>query len=1581
MDVEDLVGQETTQAGNDFGIAHSQLANSSSSEVNSSPTQDEEVKAGNDFGVTHQKQPSLEPVDLESIDFSYLDEEPVHDVDLTFDEDDEDFDGDFGYLDEPSPIERNEAQLHTKDERLTSELSALDSVGQLWDDMWERVGNDVAQGWEQSITGMIYTGEQAGERVDKPNMYDQIISGTVQGLIDTPYNLAGWALGFAGGAGNPVTGMTGAFALPGVVRQAYVDHLEKGEIKDAGDFGCRLVSALKAGAEEGMVGAMTGGIGGKLKPMLQPFKAPIEAVAMTTVSSILHEKMPTVEDFAVSATTIGAMHLATNAPAQGFEVGMKAGKKGMAMAASKKMNKRVQDNLQKIYKETGKTPEEVVKDIGDDPSIVFDLLAKKKTLPRAYKDVPILKPSEHTNLSYAVDKHLIEGTEIWKYKRKDFDEILRDGKDIGTFMKQAKYEIGKKIKDQVGTDDLQTIANYYHKKYLFPVEFKVIEEHMTEGTLGYVEAPQGLDIAKRGLNDLDEPYTIHISHAVTRDYGREGAIATLRHEIEHALDMQKRFQGTNSADWAEPHKEAHQEKTPADRVRTATSDPLPLHHKEYTNFEMDYLHKAMVRDALARGEKVPENVLYDYPEIQEYGKVRIDQKVVVDPEAGEKALPFKESARKAIDKFYELAIDDLNPLRQMEINLLGAKKADDMSATVSVYKTARIAKGQIGKAKQYFEYGGFDRGTFEKNSASLKEIIDEIPKKDYDGFVHWLVMQRAVELESQGMKSGFENIANKHETVMEGSTKGYDKIFNKLRDYQTSLLQQLVDSGVLSKKQLADMTSIHKFYVPFQRELGETMTHGKQSLSSLEAKKVVYRYKGSSKPVVNPLYSIVDNTFQILRAAENNTIMQRLVEFSKYDPDGHYIKRIEHPLELERDGGPDVGESAKGFVLTVLDSKGKERYGVVTSDNPRGAHKGKLGVRFGKDRQTHYVDKKEIVRWEGKRRKNTKIGTDREVKNTSMVDDIERKARALNKGIEEMRPEDFVDGYASIKVYEDGKPHYYRVHEDIAMTLKNMDIKIPKILKMLSGPASMLRVGATLNPDFPATNILKDQVDAYVFAKNGYVPILDTFRGLCIRKSQGEKFQTWLKGGGYNSVLVAMDKPHLGKRMFHELQKLPVNNKMNFSKNPMHYLRAVSEYAEEGTRLGIFNKALKKGVSIEDAVYESRDTTIDFSKAGAYGRKWNVITAFFNASVQGNIKMVEQMRLHPKKVVSRAMLAITLPSIVNMLANYDDEEYWKIPEWQRDLFWCVKINGGFARIPKPFILGTMFGTLPERMMASFLRDGDHKDFEGFGTTLLEAFTPPIIPTVASPFVDMLMGKDRFTGQNLIPADMEGALPEFQYTRSTGATARLLSKAVSPFVSPFMSSIGLGDHSSPIEVKHLIQSWTGGLGRHAINLSDTILKSAGVRLDELDVVEPSTDLIDKIPVIRAFHVRTGSSATADVSSFFDRYAEYQKINKSMALEKKRLHYNNVSSLMDEADYKSLDGVYSSLMNVFHLIRNIENMPTLDEMSEDEMADWKRQHIENLYKNADALAVGGNQVMDMLEEYKKEREDTTLMFFNK
>ena len=164
--------------------------------------------------------------------------------------------------------------------------------------------------------------------------------------------------------------------------------------------------------------------------------------------------------------------------------------------------------------------------------------------------------------------------------------------------------------------------------------------------------------------------------------------------------------------------------------------------------------------------------------------------------------------------------------------------------------------------------------------------------------------------------------------------------------------------------------------------------------------------------------------------------------------------------------------------------------------------------------------------------------------------------------------------------------------------------------------------------------------------------------------------------------------------------------------NPFHYVEVLGGLFEEGTRVGVYNKAIQKGESQKEAAFISRDSTIDFARGGSLAKNVNQFVPFFNANIQGVVSMTEKFKKHPVSMSLKAIAYLTLPSMA--LSYYytkaapddDKKEYAEIPTWQKNVFWNVKLNGKWITIPKPFAYGAVFATLPQAMVEGITTDQD-----------------------------------------------------------------------------------------------------------------------------------------------------------------------------------------------------------------------------------------------------------------------------------
>jgi hypothetical protein len=102
----------------------------------------------------------------------------------------------------------------------------------------------------------------------------------------------------------------------------------------------------------------------------------------------------------------------------------------------------------------------------------------------------------------------------------------------------------------------------------------------------------------------------------------------------------------------------------------------------------------------------------------------------------------------------------------------------------------------------------------------------------------------------------------------------------------------------------------------------------------------------------------------------------------------------------------------------------------------------------------------------------------------------------------------------------------------------------------------------------------------------------------------------------------------------------------NVAKSPFEILRITSELIENATRFGEFKKVsggLTEKAAIQEGGMASREVTVDFARTGMKTRAMSLISAFFNAAVQGEDRVIRAFAEKPVGTTTKMMAAITLP--------------------------------------------------------------------------------------------------------------------------------------------------------------------------------------------------------------------------------------------------------------------------------------------------------------------------------------------------
>ena len=948
-------------------------------------------------------------------------------------------------------------------------------------------------------------------------------------------------------------------------------------------------------------------------------------------------------------------------------------------------------------------------------------------------------------------------------------------------------------------------------------------------------------------------------------------------------------------------------------------------------------------------------------------------------------------------KLYTDLVDDLNPIREA-VKKAAAK--GELPTDQDPYQLARLSRGTFGKANQFLEFGTFDFKTYENNGPSLKDIlqkgvgrdfpeITDAEKVDLNGFRAYAAAKRAVELDGRGIESGFDIEAAK---VVVKNGKQYEAVARELTNYQNRLTKYLKDAGVVSEDAYQSMLDANKDYVPFFRVMDEDPT-GAGLGRGVKTKNPIKSIKGSERNTIDPIESVIKNTYLYLSLAERNAVGNAFVKMAKDSgrPD-IFLKKVAPEQRAVQLQESEIRALFDEFVTfrkktsteRVTRTKSASESKSETVGGEDAAPQSKQG-KMVRDRVLEALSARGFSKGEAEQmisRLEAKTGggvTTTESKTTveTLVKEIEKTEYVPE--IDIRLPHEVATIFRAVKtplrdneiaVFENGKYQKYEVDPEVARAFNAADSQTAGLLtKILAIPAKALRAGAVLSPDFMGRNMIRDQTMAFVLSKGGYFPVFDFVRGAFSLARKDQDFQNWLKSGGANAALVSMDRQYIQQQLATLTEVQGVMGKAwNVAKSPFEILRITSELIENATRLGEFKKVsggLTEKAAIQEGGMASREVTVDFARTGMKTRAMSLISAFFNAAVQGEDRVIRAFAEKPVGTTTKMMAAITLPSVLLYLSNRDDPRWQEIPRWQKDLFWIVFTEDHIYRIPKPHSAGIMFGSIPERMMEAYESDhpGAMKDLE---KSFISAFFPNMIPTVAAPIVDQFANRSLFTGAPLIPAAQEKLLPEYQYTEYTTETAKALGQILGAFPGLRERSIRDEDTfiggvaralSTPILVENYVRSWTGGLGMYTLQLADKALRESGVLPDPVKPLETLSDL----PVIKAFVVRYPSASAQSIQDFYDDYyAKKRVFDTKMELAKQGDldAFDRVQNI-DPSAWDEMAGIRDTLTQQSQLVRLIYKNP--DFSPED-----KRQLIDSIYYRMIELAKVGNDAMRELAE---------------
>ena len=1390
-------------------------------------------------------------------------------------------------------------------------------------------------GFGESVTGLLKDGAPKETIAPDAPMASRIAGqvGTLAG--DVPFMLAG---AVAGGA-NPITGTAGAFALPAGMRKILMDKYEKGEVSGWQDFWDRASGAFIDTAKGWITGAATGGAGklASMAPIVSPtvragVVAGSEIATMVTVGKALEGQVPKPQDFIDATVALGFV-------------------KGSVKVAKK---------LRSIYAETGVKPDEVLQDVQKDPTILQDLASQDVEIPTTYRQGKTAEagaesaPAKTESPEPAKPAAEVAQSGPATIEERKFVQVLRGQRAVPL---AAPPEIPLLDGPAEPLSRAEWAQTPRHK---MPIDQNAEMLARAEKALADIEMAGDerggrYFVEQDGHGSTDEVIGLKSATAEWYKEATTGPRKLSRGRIEIALN--KILEG---------------------KGRDVGSDVLRV--KELLLSDQEYDYSPFAPRTEEEWDRARQYAMSEWePDIAMGGgappKTPASKPATPSPQKPERPILDRivqeETAKPGmtLSDVYTSVIDNLNPIKQ---SLKQGGKAD-LPTGKNPYDLQRLTRGTMGKGTEFLKYGAFDFNTYATKTRGYEQILEPV-KNDLDGFREYMVAKRVIEKEGQGIETGFD-LDYSRDVVKRGASK-YEAVHQERLQYRDALLDYLQQSGIVSAKAATAMRDANKDYVPFHRFFEDQV--GGSASTSKSVRNPIKRMTGGDEKIYDPILSDIKDTFLFVGLAEKNAARQAFVKLG-----ADYAVKQAPTMQPVRLTEPELRNAFDEFIsYRTKTAKTQTETSTTTGGEGEAPQSKQTKMVVQRVREALLArgfqpgEADQMILRVGEAEAG-KIGATvekiiKETETTTYVPELDIRlpndAATVFRAIQAPLKAD------EMAVFTNGKREVYQVDPKVAEAFQDLDrISTNYLTDMIvHTPASLLRAGVVVTPDYIGRNILRDAVSSFIYA--GANPI-KTVKGMASLVTKDTAFHNWMKGGGANATMVSIDRDYIHNHIMDlNLETGLMRRAWNVARTPIDVLRATSEFVENATRLGAVRSDLLKAkdkAAIQALSLIAREATVDFARHGKDTQEMGKMTAFFNPTLQGIDRFAREMKSNPVGMTAKSLAAVTLPSLLLWAANKDDQEIQNLPRWQKDLFWIARIPTGngesfLLRIPKPQEFGILFGTLPERLMDQFVADNP-KAMRDIEKSLMDAFLPNVVPTMAVPMVAQFANRAALTGGPMIPAHLEGLLPEYQYGPYTTELAKAMGQILGAFpgldtakTSPDPMLGGTARAlTTPLFVENYVRSWTGGMGMYLFQLADKALREAGAVPDP---VKPLNTLAD-LPIIKAFVVRYPSASAQSIQDFY----EDTRVSK--------LYFKTMMHLAESGDPKAgafmrehqsdlaqLDDMVSAVSQQSQIIRMIHKNP---QMTPDE----KRQLIDTLYYRMIELSRAGNTI---LRELKKPRQ---------
>ena len=372
--------------------------------------------------------------------------------------------------------------------------------------------------------------------------------------------------------------------------------------------------------------------------------------------------------------------------------------------------------------------------------------------------------------------------------------------------------------------------------------------------------------------------------------------------------------------------------------------------------------------------------------------------------------------------------------------------------------------------------------------------------------------------------------------------------------------------------------------------------------------------------------------------------------------------------------------------------------------------------------------------------------------------------------------------------FEDGKLQKLKINDKLYESLRpsersKLESTLP--VKALQKVTNLHRSLLTSdNPVFIATNFFKDIQDGAFNSKYSKKFLKNYGKALNEIVTKGKYYESYMANGGMSNTYFEYDTGVKKK-----------GNKF------VEKIRNANEVVEQLPRLSEFISTLEDGKSLNEALYNAAEITTNFKRGGDITKAINRNGAnFLNASIQGLDKQFRNFsgkngaKGYANLLVKATVMGVA-PAVLNHMLLDDNDDYEKLPESTKDLYYLFKYGDGkFIRIPKGRVL-SIFGSAARRTLET--AEGEKDSWKGFKDTVVNQIAPnnPLEDNILAPVIAVKNNKTWYGG-DLVSSRLQKELPKNQYDETTDNLSKWLGAKL---------------NVSPKKINYLIDQYSGGIG--------------------------------------------------------------------------------------------------------------------------------------------------------------------------